>query len=60
MKEEFKSAVRGFTKFLEQCFAIDIENPFHPALELLSDLIMSDTSCSDTFSKTMLLGTFLT
>ena len=58
--EELISAVRGFTKFLEHCLAIEIGNPSHPALELLSDLIISDTSRSDTSSITILFGTFLT
>ena len=60
IKEELISAVRGFTKFLEHCFAIEIGNSSRPALELLSDLIISYTSCSETSSITILFGTFLT
>ena len=40
LKEELISAVRGFTKFVEHCLAIEIGNSSHPALELLSDFII--------------------
>ena len=42
--------------FLEHCLAIEIGNPSHPALELVSDLITH----SDTSSITILFETFLT